>query len=194
MGRIWHSLLEHRRQTIGRHDIETGTRSDHDAGMPGLLVHAMAMFKHIDLAGDVEIVDMLAQAGVPQRLAGTGERAGAVEQDAHAIEIAIDFMGIVEFEHTPGQLERPGQLIEGITVAPGQHRLEAPSNGLGSNQLAGVAVGSIDHQPLHHLPPCARTRCMSLRKYNSGSQRLSRQALRTLAVGRIRNSPRSIRW
>ncbi len=158
------ALLEHRRQAVGGHHVETGTRRNHDAGMPGLIVQAMAMRKHVDLAGDIQIVDTLAQAGGQQGLAGARKRPRAVEQDAHAFEVAIDLVGIIQLEHASRQLERCGEFVEGIAVAPGEDRLVPAARRFGSNETAGIAVRPVYHQCLHQRPPRSRTFCISLRK------------------------------
>ena len=71
-------LLKHRRQTVGWH-VGSGTWQNEDVLLPRLFIQRMAFPEDVDLARNVEVVDLLRKTCSRQRLRRGGKRPRTVE-------------------------------------------------------------------------------------------------------------------
>ena len=78
-------LLKHRRQTVGWHDVGSGTWQNEDVLLPRLFIQRMAFPEDVDLARNVEVVDLLRKTCSRQRLRRGGKRPRTVEQYAYIL-------------------------------------------------------------------------------------------------------------
>ena len=145
--RVGQFLLDARRDAVGRHDVETGGRAQHDACLPRRGIARMHGFEHVDFAGDVEVVAALAQACLDHRRRGGRERTRAVQRHGGALQRAIECAGIVERRDAIVTTQFPGEGGDGRFVASGQHRAESAANRFARDQFARVPRGAVDDEP-----------------------------------------------
>ncbi len=126
-------------KAIGRDDIETDARQQRHAPRPGFGVPRREGLEDVDLPGDVEVGDAVAEAGVGERSRGRRERTGDAERGADALEPCVDAGRVGEIERPGGQAERPGDPFDLFEIAPRQDRARAPVERGPGDQPAGVA-------------------------------------------------------
>jgi hypothetical protein len=101
--------LETGRQAVGRHNIEADAGQQHHARGLCLSISDRQGLKDRDFARDVEVMDLLLQAGVGHRPRGVGERPGAVQDGRHAADAFLDRGRVVQAEDAVLQAKFPGQ-------------------------------------------------------------------------------------
>ena len=95
-------------------------------------------------------MDARREAGVDQRPAGVDERPRAVQDGRDAREAGGDRGGIVEAEDPAREAELAGEPLDRRAPPAGENRRETAGDRLAGDELAGVAVGSVDGERAGH--------------------------------------------
>ncbi len=138
-------------EAIAWHHIETHPRKQGDAALARRAVVAMEQAEDLDLAGDVEVMHALSEAGLKHRRGGLGEGAGAVEHRRHLAQPLSKRRGIIERKSAPGKTEPVGEGADFARVSAGEGGFEPALRRLFGDELAGIARRPVD-QPGTHVP------------------------------------------
>ena len=105
----------------------------------------VAVLEYGDLAGDVEVAHVRGQAGVEHRADRGRETARRFTTSTRLPSRLRDFVRPLQAEYAT---VRPSSCASAssVAVAPRQHGLEALAHGFMGDQLAGVAIGTVQQQ------------------------------------------------
>ena len=161
-------------QAITGDHIEAHTGADHHAQFARLLVTLVSRFEHADLAGDIDVVGGAGQAGFQHRCAGGGKRPCAVGNHGDIRQRFLGTIQLLDIEYPAFQAEQAAQGVHRSRVTSGENGREALALGFGCDQMAGVAVGAVNHPVRRHpmllgcyqvcawqLSRCGRRCCLS---------------------------------
>ena len=87
-----------RGEAVARHDVEPHAGQERHALRLGFGVPRGEGLEDVDLAGDVEIVDAIAEADVRHRFRRRRERTGDGKPDGHVLDRRIDWVWIAKIE------------------------------------------------------------------------------------------------
>lgn len=110
----------------------------------------MGRFEHADLASDIDIVGGAGQAGFQHRCAGGGKWTRAVGNHGNIRQRFLGAIQLVDIEYPAFQAEQAAQRVHRSRVTPGKNGREALALGFGCDQVAGVAVGAVNHPVRGH--------------------------------------------
>ena len=108
-------------------------------------VAAVRRKKDVDLAGDIEIVSLIVQAGVNHRRTGGCERAGTVRYDRHIRQRRYSRRRIINVKDPCGQTEFGGQFLDWTGTLAGEHWVQTLPLGLRGYEMARIAIGAVNH-------------------------------------------------
>ena len=134
-------------QSVGMTSKPTPGRERYRRPRPRVTDRASS--KILDLAGDVEIMGAGPQAGLDHRRGGRRERSGAMQHQLDLLEMRRG--GSVESEDARLEPQLARQGADRLALAAGEHRAQPAPRRLAGDQLAGVAVGAVDHPGLGQL-------------------------------------------
>ena len=136
-----HGLGQPGGHAVGGHDVEAGSRAQHDAG----LLRRRRLREHVledeDLAGDIGVVRSAGQTGRHHGRCGGEERSGAVDDDVHVLERACDVIA-VQVERPGGEAQVVGERADACAVAAGDHGRQTLGDCGPGDQITDVAVGT----------------------------------------------------
>ena len=110
-----------------------------------LLIDAMRQLEHIDLTGDVQIVNMRREAALHHRACRGGERTRAVQDRDHCRRASTPAQcDRRDRKWRSGNRARPRACSISLSRTSGEHRPHAARDGLARDQLAGVSIGAVE--------------------------------------------------
>ena len=145
-------LLQFRGDAVGRHDVEPDAGTEHDFRAMRLLVDAVRQLEDVDLAGDVEIVNVRGETALHHLPRCSGERSCAMQDRCHPVERTHQRSVVVESEHCARTTELGSELLDLLSGAAGEHGLHAAGDRLACDQFPGVAIGAVEQPAFRHDP------------------------------------------
>ena len=133
-------------EAIGGHDVEADAGEQHDARFLRLGVARGEGFEDRDLAGDVEVMRLGADAGVGHRLGRRRERAREVEHGVDRFERGVELRFFAKVEGAPFQTEFGRERFDFFFAASGENGLQALRLGRARGQFAGVTGRAVDQE------------------------------------------------
>ena len=134
-----------RSQTVARHDVEADPGQERHALRLRFGVPRGEGFEDVDFAGDVEIVDAIAKAGVRHRFRRRRERPGDAEHRGNVLDRRINCSSwIAKMKRASRKPERFGDGFDLFEISSGEDRTCALAHRHSCDQLAGVAGRAVD--------------------------------------------------
>ncbi|MNM75638.1 hypothetical protein D3C81_874330 [compost metagenome] len=115
------------------------------------------MLEHRDFAGDIGIMRTAAQAGLDHSRRGGGKRSGAVDDHGDVGQGVVGGAAVLQVEHPALHAEQTAQRMHSGGIAPSEQRRQPLAASLFGDQVAGIAVGPVDH-PAGFAHDCASIR------------------------------------
>jgi hypothetical protein len=140
-------------ETVARHDVEANAGQERHALRLGFGVPRGKGFEDVDFAGDVEVVDAIAKAGVRYRFRRRRERTGDAEHRGNVLDRRINSLWIVKVKRASGKPERFGDGFDLIEISSGEDRTCALARRHPCDQLAGVAGRAVDQDSSAQTSP-----------------------------------------
>src|SRR5690606_32060748 len=109
VGRVGQFGGDHRTEAVRGDHVETGSRQQHDARSPGVLVAREDRFEHVDLARDVQVVRAGPEAALDHGGRGGRERSGAVRHDVDVVQGCGHRARVLQVENAVRQAARGGE-------------------------------------------------------------------------------------
>ena len=85
MGRLWQTQFDVRGKAVGRHNVESRAREEHDTRRLCLLAQCDQRFEAGDLAADIHVVTFCPQAGFRHLTERMHEWARAMQHAIHLL-------------------------------------------------------------------------------------------------------------
>ena len=104
----------------------------------------MGVREDVDLAGDVQIVRAQLQAAVDHAGRGGREGPGTIEHQIHAVQAGLQRAHLIDGKGAPLQPERFRQRLDRAFASSTQNRSQTTLDRLTGDQLAAVAIGTIE--------------------------------------------------
>ena len=100
-----------RGEAVARHDVEPDAGQERYVLRLRFSVPSGEGLEHIDFAGDVEVVDAIAEAGVSHRFRRRRERARDAKHDRDVLDLRINSVWIAKIERARHKPERFGDSL-----------------------------------------------------------------------------------
>jgi len=146
LGSVRQGTFQLRCQAVCGDNVETGAGADNNVGRLRRDVVIVGGFENGDFTGDVEIMCLRGEAGGNERCRGARERPRAIEQNGNPGEARLALSRRGEGESARGKRELRGKWRELGGAPAGQDGAQATGPRLARDQLAGIAIGAINHQ------------------------------------------------
>ena len=150
MGGVGQRLMQASGQAIAGDHIKADAGAHHHALFAGLLITLVRGFKHADLASDVDVMGVAGQAGINHRGTGGREWPSAMGNHGNIRQSFHRALWLVDIEYPALQAKQAAECMHRCRVTPGQNRRQALAFSLSGQQVAGVAVGAVDHPMSGH--------------------------------------------
>jgi hypothetical protein len=112
-------------KAVARHDVKADAWQQYNAPRPSFGVLGGESLEDVNFAGDVEVVDATAKAGVCHRFRRRREWPRDAKHDRNIVDPRINSAWIAKIECATGKPERFGDCLDLFEIAPSQDRARA---------------------------------------------------------------------
>jgi len=136
--------LDVRRQAVGRDHVEARSGKQHHSGRARLGIERGETLEDGDLARDVDVVQPGLEARVNHRPRGPRKGAGAMDDEGRSAKPRAQRGPVIEAEASRFEPQLAPKRRDRFRAPAGQHGPQPAPHCLPSQQLARVAVGTVD--------------------------------------------------